>query len=119
MLKQAPKTFSVDGLVVTQHEAISVDGERIPYVQTGPGTESGDAPVYMSAYGGFGLAVTPALQFGARQAVAGARRHVVFRRTSVAAASSARAGTMPAATPASGLRMMISPPSPPISSGAA
>ena len=59
VLKQAPKTFSVDGLEVTQHEAISVDGERIPYVQTGPGTESGDAPVYMSAYGGFGLAVRP------------------------------------------------------------
>ena len=59
LLKQAPKTFSADGLVVTQHEAISVDGERIPYVQTGPATETGDAPVYMSAYGGFGLAVKP------------------------------------------------------------
>ena len=32
VLKQAPKTFTADGLVVTQHEAISVDGERIPYV---------------------------------------------------------------------------------------
>lgn len=59
ILKQAPKTFVADGLVVTQHEAISVDGERIPYVQTGPATETGDAPVYMSAYGGFGLAVKP------------------------------------------------------------
>jgi len=59
ILKQAPKTFAVEGLVVTQHEAISVDGERIPYVQTGPAGETGDAPVYMSAYGGFGLAVKP------------------------------------------------------------
>ncbi|KRQ13780.1 prolyl oligopeptidase family serine peptidase [Bradyrhizobium manausense] len=59
VLKQAPKIFNADGLVVTQHEAISVDGERIPYVQTGPAGESGDAPVYMSAYGGFGLAVKP------------------------------------------------------------
>lgn len=59
VLKQAPKTFNADGLVVTQHEAISIDGERIPYVQTGPATETGDAPVYMSAYGGFGLAVKP------------------------------------------------------------
>jgi prolyl oligopeptidase len=59
VLKQAPKTFTADGLVVTQHEAISVDGERIPYVQTGPAGETGDAPVYMSAYGGFGLAVKP------------------------------------------------------------
>ena len=45
--------------MVTQHEAISVDGERIPYVQTGPAAETGDAPVYMSAYGGFGIAVKP------------------------------------------------------------
>lgn len=59
VLKQAPKTFAADGLVVTQHEAISVDGERIPYVQTGPAAESGDAPVYLSAYGGFAHAVKP------------------------------------------------------------
>ncbi|TGN82744.1 S9 family peptidase [Bradyrhizobium yuanmingense] len=59
VLKQAPKTFTADGLVVTQHEAISVDGERIPYVQTGPAGETGDAPVYLSAYGGFGLSVKP------------------------------------------------------------
>jgi prolyl oligopeptidase len=59
LLKQAPQTFSADGLVITQHEAISVDGERIPYVQTGPAAKTGDAPVYMSAYGGFGLAVRP------------------------------------------------------------
>jgi prolyl oligopeptidase len=59
LLKQAPQTFSADGLVITQHEAISVDGERIPYVQTGPPVKTGDAPVYMSAYGGFGLAVRP------------------------------------------------------------
>ncbi|QOZ55769.1 prolyl oligopeptidase family protein [Bradyrhizobium sp. CCBAU 53338] len=59
VLKQAPKIFNADGLKVTQHEAISVDGERIPYVQTGPAGVSGDAPVYMSAYGGFGLAVKP------------------------------------------------------------
>src|SRR5438552_3896973 len=59
ILKRAPKTFSADGFTVTRHEAISVDGERIPYVQTGPAAETGDAPVYMSAYGGFGLAVKP------------------------------------------------------------
>jgi prolyl oligopeptidase len=59
LLKQAPRTFSTDGLVITQHEAISIDGERIPYVQTGPAAKTGDAPVHMSAYGGFGLAVRP------------------------------------------------------------
>jgi prolyl oligopeptidase len=59
LLKRAPRTFSAAGLVVTQHEAISIDGERIPYVQTGPGAETGDAPVYISAYGGFGLSERP------------------------------------------------------------
>ena len=58
-MKQAPKTFSADGLVVTRHEAISIDGERIPYVQTGPAGETGDAPVHITGYGGFGLAVKP------------------------------------------------------------
>jgi prolyl oligopeptidase len=59
LLKRAPRTFSATGLVVTQHEAISIDGERIPYIQTGPDAETGDAPVYMSAYGGFGLSARP------------------------------------------------------------
>ncbi|WP_407175710.1 prolyl oligopeptidase family serine peptidase [Bradyrhizobium sp. STM 3562] len=59
VLKQAPKMFTADGLVVTQHEAISIDGERIPYVQTGPARVTGDAPVYMSGYGGFGISLRP------------------------------------------------------------
>ena len=59
LLKRAPRTFSAAGLVVTQHEAISIDGERIPYTQTGPDARTGDAPVYMSAYGGFGHSERP------------------------------------------------------------
>ncbi len=59
LLKRAPRNFSAEGLVVTRHEAISIDGERIPYVQTGPIVETGEAPVYMSAYGGFGASVRP------------------------------------------------------------
>lgn len=59
LLKRAPKTFTADGLVVTQHEAVSIDGERIPYVQTGPARDTGDAPVHMTGYGGFGLASRP------------------------------------------------------------
>jgi prolyl oligopeptidase len=59
LLKRAPRTFSADGLAVTQHEAISIDGERIPYVQTGPATLTGEAPVYLNAYGGFGIAMRP------------------------------------------------------------
>ena len=59
VLKRAPKTFSADGFVVTRHEAISIDGERIPYVQTGPAAETGDAPVHLRAYGGFAVSERP------------------------------------------------------------
>jgi prolyl oligopeptidase len=58
-LKRAPRIFATDGLVVTQHEAVSVDGERIPYVQTGPSGETGEAPVHLGGYGGFGASVKP------------------------------------------------------------
>jgi len=56
VLKRAPQTFSADGLVVTRHEAVAMDGERIPYVQVGPPGETGNAPVHMNGYGGFGVA---------------------------------------------------------------
>jgi prolyl oligopeptidase len=59
VLKRAPRTFTADGLVVTRHEARSIDGERIPYVQVGPAKETGDAPVHMTGYGGFGVAMLP------------------------------------------------------------
>jgi prolyl oligopeptidase len=59
LLKRAPRTFSPDGLVVTRHEAISIDGERIPYVQTGPAGSTGDAPVHLYGYGGFEIAMKP------------------------------------------------------------
>ncbi len=59
VLKQAPALFDARGLVATRHEARSVDGERIPYVQVGPPGETGDAPVHLSGYGGFGLSTLP------------------------------------------------------------
>ena len=59
LLKRAPQAFSPDGLVVTRHEARSIDGERIPYVQVGPAGETGDAPVHMTGYGGFGVSSLP------------------------------------------------------------
>jgi prolyl oligopeptidase len=59
LLKQAPRTFSADGLAVSRHEAVSVDGERIPYVQVGPKAETGDAPVHLTGYGGFNIPVLP------------------------------------------------------------
>lgn len=59
VLKQAPRTFNADGLAVTRHDAISADGERIPYVQVGPRGETGDAPVHLNGYGGFGVSQLP------------------------------------------------------------
>jgi prolyl oligopeptidase len=59
LLKRAPRTFDAHGLVVTRHEAVSVDGERIPYVQVGPPGETGDAPVHLYGYGGFEVSNLP------------------------------------------------------------
>jgi len=35
LLRRAPTHFDASGLTITRHEAISTDGERIPYVQVG------------------------------------------------------------------------------------
>lgn len=59
ILKRAPVAFDATGLVVSRHEAVSVDGERIPYVQIGPAGETGDAPVHMTGYGGFNVSEQP------------------------------------------------------------
>ncbi|WP_244521624.1 prolyl oligopeptidase family serine peptidase [Bradyrhizobium sp. DOA9] len=59
VLRPAPRLFIAQGLVVSQHEAVSTDGERIPYIQTGPVIETGNAPVHMTGDGGFGLSVRP------------------------------------------------------------
>jgi prolyl oligopeptidase len=57
VLKRGPHAFDAAGLVVTRHEAVSTDGARVPYVQVGPKGETGDAPVHMYGYGGFGLSM--------------------------------------------------------------
>src|SRR5262249_10157653 len=59
LLKRQPAAFSPQGLAVTRHEAISVDGERIPYFQTGPEQQTGAAPVHLTGYGGFGASSLP------------------------------------------------------------
>jgi prolyl oligopeptidase len=59
LLKRAPQAFDPTGLVVTRHEAISADGTRIPYTQVGPSGETGEAPVHLSGYGGFGISQLP------------------------------------------------------------
>jgi prolyl oligopeptidase len=57
--KRAPEAFDPAGLVVTRHETTSPDGARIPYVQVGPPSETGAAPVHLSGYGGFGISQLP------------------------------------------------------------
>jgi prolyl oligopeptidase len=59
LLKRAPQAFDTTGLLGTRHEAISSDGTRIPYVQVGPPGETGDAPVHLYGYGGFGISMPP------------------------------------------------------------
>ncbi len=59
VLKQAPEAFDATGLQVTRHEARSSDGTGVPYVQVGPPGETGDAPVYMTGYGGFRVTNAP------------------------------------------------------------
>jgi len=59
LLRQAPRAFDPTGLAVTRHEAISSDGVRIPYVQVGPSGETGNAPVHLYGYGGFGISMPP------------------------------------------------------------
>ncbi|WP_157096143.1 prolyl oligopeptidase family serine peptidase, partial [Methylosinus sp. R-45379] len=58
-LRRAPVAFDSGAAVVTRHEAVAPDGERIPYVQIGPPGETGDAPVYMTGYGGFRVSTLP------------------------------------------------------------
>ena len=59
VLKRTPPAYDATGVVVTRHEAVSIDGERIPYVQAGPPGETGDAPVHMTGYGGFRISSLP------------------------------------------------------------
>ena len=59
VLRETPAAYDPRGSVVTQYEAVSSDGERVPYIQVGPPGAGPDAPVYMTAYGGFGISMIP------------------------------------------------------------
>ncbi len=59
LLRSAPEAFDPSGLTVSQHEAISGDGTRVPYVMVGPERMTGDAPVHLSGYGGFRISNLP------------------------------------------------------------
>jgi prolyl oligopeptidase len=60
-LKQAPARFDSIGLTITQHEAISVDGARIPYFQIARAGLSLDGAnaVLLGGYGGYQIASLP------------------------------------------------------------
>ena len=60
-LKQSPSFFDVSGLTVSQHEAVSKDGTRVPYFQIGPETlpSDGSTPTLLYGYGGFEIPLLP------------------------------------------------------------
>jgi prolyl oligopeptidase len=61
MLKRAPARFDAAGLVITQHHAVSVDGEQIPYFQvarTGMPLD-GTNLCLLTGYGGYQIASLP------------------------------------------------------------
>ncbi len=61
LLKQLPAFFNADGLEVTQHEAVSKDGTRVPYFQVARRglALDGTAPTLLYGYGGFEISETP------------------------------------------------------------
>ena len=59
VLKEAPAAFDASGMEVTRHEAVSVDGERIPYYRIGPKDQAGPRPTVLYGYGGFSVSMTP------------------------------------------------------------
>jgi prolyl oligopeptidase len=62
MLKQAPAFFDATGLAVSQHEAVSRDGTRIPYFQVARQDLAldGTNPTLLHGYGGFEIPLVPA-----------------------------------------------------------
>ncbi|MEJ7640524.1 MAG: prolyl oligopeptidase family serine peptidase [Singulisphaera sp.] len=60
-LKRLPAQFDDGGLKVTQHEATSADGTRVPYFQVARGGISLDGanPTLLYGYGGFEIAMVP------------------------------------------------------------
>jgi prolyl oligopeptidase len=60
-LKQSPAFFDATGLRVSQHEAVSKDGTRVPYFQIGPENlpADGSTPTLLYGYGGFEIPLLP------------------------------------------------------------
>jgi prolyl oligopeptidase len=66
LLKQLPSFFDATGLEVSQHEAVSRDGTRVPYFQVSrKGMPlDGAQPTILYGYGGFEISETPAYSAG-------------------------------------------------------
>jgi prolyl oligopeptidase len=60
-LKEGPSFFDASRLEVSQHEAVSKDGTRIPYFQVSPKGMSldGTNPTLLTGYGGFEISELP------------------------------------------------------------
>lgn len=63
-LKQLPSYFDAEGLEVTQHEATSEDGTKIPYFQIArkDAPKDGSNPTILYGYGGFEIPLVPQYQ---------------------------------------------------------
>jgi prolyl oligopeptidase len=65
-LKQNPAFFDAKGLTVSQHEATSKDGTKVPYFQVSRENLAldGTAPTLLYGYGGFEVPLTPGYSAG-------------------------------------------------------
>ncbi|KAK3046385.1 hypothetical protein LTR09_012129 [Extremus antarcticus] len=114
VLRKALSTFSTTGLIVTRHEAVAEDGERIPYFQTGPdGPPTGRALLHVTSYGGLRASMLP--HYSTIQGKLGSTRVAPLCSPAfAAAASSARTGTRPDVAGSRPTCMLTSPRLPPI-----
>jgi prolyl oligopeptidase len=66
-LKATPSFFKADGLEVTQHEAVSKDGTKVPYFQVARKDlkYDGSNRTLLYGYGGFEVSLKPSYQAGA------------------------------------------------------
>jgi prolyl oligopeptidase len=66
-LKSLPAFFNTEGLEITQHEATSKDGTKVPYFQVSRrGTKlDGNNPTLLYGYGGFEISMLPNYNAGA------------------------------------------------------
>ena len=69
-LKSLPGFFETEGLAVSQHEAKSKDGTRVPYFQVSAKAIklNGENPTVLYGYGGFEVSMTPSYSAGIGEA---------------------------------------------------